>query len=475
MFVILLLIAPALCEWVEISQHHVRKPTRTHSFRPVPVTEEYFEDTTRTTKIYLNQTLTERSWSRGNVNKVPKLGNIQRVQVNDSPIKAPSLSVNPMTNSLFVGGAKTVNKHDIKESASGADSDLMDTKRHKISASNIEKVNRQVISNTKKIFQEITSEDVRSETSLSSKNNRPLNQLERANFNKHGPRNPNWEDVLNAFNIPRAEVRTNVSIRPDIFGYDKSNKKSAFTTALETTNIRRHDLAQVPPVFADEISVEKIISSDKDFTQRNKHIQHTNLNTKDEEPKSPSNVIPSKLTNHEFVTKINKPVDKMEATVSDDNEDIGNSSDPERQNSEQEENVEASNKVNSLENLMTFMKVVADTIRKNTRRSVNSKTRYLTNLKNSILANIAERIDAAWPDDEPKLPRTRRAAQATARGHLEIPSSESALMTISFLTFAVFLIKLVLQVIQTYKNKAMMVSPAVVAVGRAATKRSSKP
>lgn len=61
-----------------------------------------------------------------------------------------------------------------------------------------------------------------------------------------------------------------------------------------------------------------------------------------------------------------------------------------------------------------------------------------------------ERIDFTWPDDAPETqdPKTRSArsaqAQATPRGHLEIPSSESALMTISFLTFAVFLIKLVL-------------------------------
>uniref|UniRef100_A0A2H1W487 SFRICE_005120 n=1 Tax=Spodoptera frugiperda TaxID=7108 RepID=A0A2H1W487_SPOFR len=78
-----------------------------------------------------------------------------------------------------------------------------------------------------------------------------------------------------------------------------------------------------------------------------------------------------------------------------------------------------------------------------------------------------DRIDATWPDDDSAGARRRsRSAHATARGHVHFPSSESALMTISFLTFAVFLIKLVLQVIHTYKNKAMMVAPLLVASGR---------
>ena len=56
-----------------------------------------------------------------------------------------------------------------------------------------------------------------------------------------------------------------------------------------------------------------------------------------------------------------------------------------------------------------------------------------------------ERIDATWPDDDSAGARRRsRSAHASPRGHVQFPSSESALMTISFLTFAVFLIKLVL-------------------------------
>ncbi|XP_013190941.1 uncharacterized protein LOC106135245 [Amyelois transitella] len=141
----------------------------------------------------------------------------------------------------------------------------------------------------------------------------------------------------------------------------------------------------------------------------------------------------------------------------------------------------ASGKVNTMENVLKFMRIVTDTISRNTRRSVGSKVKYLENLEDTIMANIKHRIDTLWPDDSaktPEVPRTmnkRSADTARGGGHVEFPSSESALMTISFLTFAVYLIKLVLQVIHTYKNKAMMMTPAVVtAVGRTVYRRADK-
>ncbi|KAI8424699.1 hypothetical protein MSG28_006654 [Choristoneura fumiferana] len=130
-------------------------------------------------------------------------------------------------------------------------------------------------------------------------------------------------------------------------------------------------------------------------------------------------------------------------------------------------------KDNTMENVLKFVKVVADTITRNTRKSFNSKLRYLEDLKDTIMVNIEDRIESLYPDDSgpggSAARRRRWARSAEARGHVEFPSSESALMTISFLTFAVYLIKLVLQVIHTYKNKTMMVAPAVVAMGRAAS------
>ncbi|XP_061721814.1 uncharacterized protein LOC133528442 [Cydia pomonella] len=143
--------------------------------------------------------------------------------------------------------------------------------------------------------------------------------------------------------------------------------------------------------------------------------------------------------------------------------------------SEEDQNGEpgtSGTKPNTMENVLKFTRVVADTITRNTRKSVSSKLRYLEDLKDTIMVNIEDRIEYLWPDDTGGSAARRRrwSRSAEARGHhVEFPSSESALMTISFLTFAVYLIKLVLQVIQTYKNKTMMVTPAVfAAVGRSA-------
>ncbi|XP_047512906.1 uncharacterized protein LOC125054824 [Pieris napi] len=119
---------------------------------------------------------------------------------------------------------------------------------------------------------------------------------------------------------------------------------------------------------------------------------------------------------------------------------------------------------NKMERVWEAVKLVADTISKKTHRGFKSKVRYLEDLKDTITASIEGHIDRLWPDDEDSG-RSRRSTES--RGHVEVPSSEGALMTISFLTFAVFLIKLVLQVIHAYKQKGMMVTPAVLAaVGR---------
>ncbi|XP_063367702.1 uncharacterized protein LOC134656112 [Cydia amplana] len=166
-------------------------------------------------------------------------------------------------------------------------------------------------------------------------------------------------------------------------------------------------------------------------------------------------------------TPTNGPVRRVDA------EENGHTNETPSNISEEDQNVEpgtGDTKPTTMENVLKFARVVADTITRNTRKSVSSKLRYLEDLKDTIMVNIEDRIEYLWPDDTGGSAARRRrwSRSADARGHhVEFPSSESALMTISFLTFAVYLIKLVLQVIQTYKNKSMMVTPAVfAAVGR---------
>ncbi|VVC87747.1 unnamed protein product [Leptidea sinapis] len=103
---------------------------------------------------------------------------------------------------------------------------------------------------------------------------------------------------------------------------------------------------------------------------------------------------------------------------------------------------------NKFENLWNVIRTITESVLQNTKSTFQGKVIYLDTLKNTILSNIEYLIEHTWPDDQSSSSRERRSAEA--RGHVEIPSSESALMTISFLTFAVFLIKLVL--VNNYLN-----------------------
>lgn len=66
------------------------------------------------------------------------------------------------------------------------------------------------------------------------------------------------------------------------------------------------------------------------------------------------------------------------------------------------------------------------------------------NEQKPIILKISEdRIKSLWPST-PVVRSKRGIMDGHHGGGMEFPSSEGALMTISFLTFAVFLIKLVL-------------------------------
>ncbi|XP_052866191.1 uncharacterized protein LOC128272416 isoform X2 [Anopheles cruzii] len=99
--------------------------------------------------------------------------------------------------------------------------------------------------------------------------------------------------------------------------------------------------------------------------------------------------------------------------------------------------------------------------------NVSGKIHLLVGLRNLLFANIEQRIARLWIDNQSSMTirrnqrRRRRQLRRTrwidhagdSDGSMDFPSAEGALLTISFLTFAVFLIKLVLQVINTIKAK----------------------
>uniref|UniRef100_A0A182Q2F8 Uncharacterized protein n=1 Tax=Anopheles farauti TaxID=69004 RepID=A0A182Q2F8_9DIPT len=98
-----------------------------------------------------------------------------------------------------------------------------------------------------------------------------------------------------------------------------------------------------------------------------------------------------------------------------------------------------------------------------TARTIGEKIRTLAGMRDQLMRSIEHRIATLWQSGD-DAGRQRRRRERVKRGGgwmephggtdaMDFPSAEGALLTISFLTFAVFLIKLVLQVINTIKAK----------------------
>ncbi|CAH1637978.1 unnamed protein product [Spodoptera littoralis] len=503
----LLLIAHGAAEWVEISQQHYRKPIRTHThFTSDKVID--VEDTT-TPWNYNNHSVVEYSWNsspsslnignvkrlqhvetttkvnkrlnlddddnddlelnidfrnyelgstkpttelskpdkqKGTIERVSNLGNIKRVQLKSSPVKSPAI-YNKVGEEIYFNnhhenGAYSDSVHSAADELDGVKNS--ETFHRKVYISNLKKYSPDRLATFPPDEDEIITLNVdatpisntdRSKSHFKNHtivrnfySTKPTFITETEDFTNYETEQDRFYRIINKEstevykkdNGATEIINTSEDRRP------KPNTKST-TGKVNTSNEKFYNFkaeSDVNNVFENNENVSSVISSD------------VKTNTKD--PDSPP-----LQTDH----KKKEIKDKKDGTLT---------------NTAKNEN-----KVNAIENLINFMRVVADTISKNSRRNFNGKIQYLHELKDTILSNIEDRIDATWPDDDSAGARRRsRSAHATPRGHVHFPSSESALMTISFLTFAVFLIKLVLQVIHTYKNKAMMVAPLLVASGR---------
>ncbi|CAO1421676.1 unnamed protein product [Diamesa tonsa] len=104
-----------------------------------------------------------------------------------------------------------------------------------------------------------------------------------------------------------------------------------------------------------------------------------------------------------------------------------------------------------------FLKSIQENFATKTARNINDKVRILRRFRDNLLLSIEERIRNLWKT-KPKRRRVKRTLGGGTGGgqdsnSMDFPSAEGALLSISFLTFSVFLIKLVLQVINTIKSK----------------------
>ena len=104
----------------------------------------------------------------------------------------------------------------------------------------------------------------------------------------------------------------------------------------------------------------------------------------------------------------------------------------------------------SFTTFMRFLKDVQSSFMLKTVSNINDKILMLQDFRDNLLLNIQKKIKNLWkPKPKPVNKKNggrvkRMMMDDHHHGGIDFPSAEGALLTISFLTFAVFLIKLVL-------------------------------
>ncbi|XP_045776504.1 uncharacterized protein LOC123874954 [Maniola jurtina] len=484
MFILLLLLSGAGCEWVEISQNHYRK-------EPIHKVLN-FEHTTKSNTIYRNHSVTEKQWHRGAVDKVSNLANIRRVQ--HPSVKTNSLKTRPEDkrfNNNFNDHTHTMEaEYDFitikpniqKIHKHNKDDDVLENQNKvttiRSTTADIRQVQYPNSKPIKKLSNAVASIDRR--TQYDEKRNEELNDVFNANYRKQAQINKplletdklNFNENDKFYTIEKPNF--NRGSLDDEVNLDVPNKSQNIHLNYSIT--KEPNAPKIKLIQREENDYVKENNVYKQATSIDDKIKYKPHDTKSrplEEYFDSRNHFKNPTASIDKNTEeiVNGPNPQNLPDKNKDMEIIPSMDDQETRSPNADDFISKDMNVvkgNSIKGIWKLIKVVADTIYKNTHRSFKSKIKYLEGLKTTILTSIEDQIDSAWPDDVRGAP-TRHSRAAQPRGHVEFPSSESTLMTISFLTFAVFLIKLVLQVIHTYKNKTMMVTPAVVAaVGRAA-------
>lgn len=105
----------------------------------------------------------------------------------------------------------------------------------------------------------------------------------------------------------------------------------------------------------------------------------------------------------------------------------------------------------SFANFLKFVRNIQESFTSRTAKNINDKIKMLRDFRDNLLLSINQRIKNLWKTKsktkkEPRVKRTLGGGGGwmESSGGMDFPSSEGALLSISFLTFAVFLIKLVL-------------------------------
>ncbi|KAG5671360.1 hypothetical protein PVAND_001561 [Polypedilum vanderplanki] len=123
---------------------------------------------------------------------------------------------------------------------------------------------------------------------------------------------------------------------------------------------------------------------------------------------------------------------------------------------------------------INFIKKIQESFAMRTAKSIGEKIKMLMSFRDRLMLAINHQIKRLWVK-QPRVTKTKKRGKRTIGGEewmehktsnaMDFPSVEGALLSICFLTFAVFLIKLVLQVIQTIKMKKAMWATQMINTG----------
>ncbi|XP_053613955.1 uncharacterized protein LOC128677268 [Plodia interpunctella] len=474
MWITLLFIAQVSCEWVQISQQHYRKPYRPYD--PPFLTEDgdydYEEDSTsKPNTMYTNKSIDDYKWTRSDL---PRKGFVTKVEADEEYIIRSDKNTGLNNVDSAVKNFKVANdRHDKPVNDKEVSTKNLHNDEQDLPHTGLKIYRPAILESQEDVFEEsyhvIPNMGSIKKVQLDSRTVRTpiLNEMSRKQYGTSSSHNMK----------PPVSERAIFSSRPVIVWKSDNNTKAVVPGIVEKVSKEDIKLKSVEnisryeeiPLHDDHSKIGKIFmthvvpSSERMSGESDKLNQLPDINFEK----------PVFVTKEEFEDEglVSVSIDDTAAvkTTEYNKKSTNEAFKPDIKN--KTEDLPTNDKVNTIEKVLKFMRIVTDTISRNTRRSVGSKVRYLENLQDTIMANIEHRIDTLWPNDDHSPTQSSRKVRSaeTKRGggHVEFPSSESALMTISFLTFAVYLIKLVLQVIHTYKNKAMMMTPTVVTtVGR---------
>lgn len=108
----------------------------------------------------------------------------------------------------------------------------------------------------------------------------------------------------------------------------------------------------------------------------------------------------------------------------------------------------------SFTSFLKFLKNIQESFATRTAKNINDKISMLRKFRDKLLITVNQRINSLWKTQSKKKTKKNRNKRTLGGGGgwmeggggaaMDFPSAEGALLSISFLTFAVFLIKLVL-------------------------------